>query len=60
MDPNTLNLDPDSGFWSNLDPDPGPDPDPGVNTINFEGKISNNFREKLFSLKQVPVYFLKL
>ena len=22
--PNTLNLDPDSGFWSNLDPDPGP------------------------------------
>ena len=30
-DPNTLNLDPDSGFWPNLDPDsdPGPDPDPG-------------------------------
>ena len=29
MDPNTgtLNLDPDPGFWPNLDP--GPDPDPG-------------------------------
>ena len=24
----TLNLDPDPGFWPNLDPDPGPDPDP--------------------------------
>ena len=23
MDPNTLNLDPDLGFWPNLDPDPG-------------------------------------
>ena len=23
VDPNTLNLDPDSGFWPNLDPDPG-------------------------------------
>ena len=31
VDPNTrtLNLDPDPGFWPNLDPDPGPDPDPG-------------------------------
>ena len=29
MDPNTLNLDPDPGFWPNLDPDLGPDPDPG-------------------------------
>ena len=31
-DPNTLNLYPDPGFWSNLvsDPDPGPDPDPGL------------------------------
>ena len=32
-DPNTLNLDPDTGFWLNLDsdPDPGPVPvpDPG-------------------------------
>ena len=22
VDPNTLNLDPDPGFWPNLDPDP--------------------------------------
>ena len=31
VDPNTLNLDPDPGFWPNLDPDPdpGPDPNPG-------------------------------
>ena len=27
VDPNTLNLDPDPGFWPNLDPDP----DPGLN-----------------------------
>ena len=26
VDPNTLNLDPDPGFWPNLDQDPGPDP----------------------------------
>ena len=26
VDPNTLNLDPDPGFWPSLDPDPGPDP----------------------------------
>ena len=30
VDPNTLNLDLDPGFWLNLDPDPGPDPDPGL------------------------------
>ena len=23
VDPNTLSLDPDPGFWPNLDPDPG-------------------------------------
>ena len=23
VDPNTLKLDPDTEFWSNLDPDPG-------------------------------------
>ena len=23
VDPNTLNLDPDPGFWPNWDPDPG-------------------------------------
>ena len=26
VDPNTLNLDLDPGFWPNLDSDPGPDP----------------------------------
>ena len=34
VDPNTLNLDRDPGFWPNLDQDPdldpGPDPDPGL------------------------------
>ena len=32
VDPYTLKLDPDPGFWPNLDPDPGPnlDPDPGL------------------------------
>ena len=33
VDPNTLDLDPYSGFWPNLEPDPGfwpiLDPDPG-------------------------------
>ena len=24
VDPNTFNLDPDPGFWPNLDPDPDP------------------------------------
>ena len=32
VDPNTLNMDPDPGFWPNLhpepEPDPGQDPDP--------------------------------
>ena len=26
VDPNTLNLDPDPGFWPNLDKNPDPDP----------------------------------
>ena len=26
VDPNTLDLDPDPGFWPNFDPDPCPDP----------------------------------
>ena len=26
VDPNTLNLDPDPGFWPYLNPDPCPDP----------------------------------
>ena len=31
MDTHTLNLDPDPGFWPNLDPNPGPILDPGLN-----------------------------
>ena len=41
MDSDILNLDPDTGFWLNLDPDPGPDPNPnpGLNyTVRFERK----------------------
>ena len=38
MDPNTLNLDPDPGFWPNLDPDP--DPGRVLCTINLERKNS--------------------
>ena len=30
VDPNTLNLDPDPGFWPNFDPDLDPNPDPGL------------------------------
>ena len=43
VDPNTLILDPDPGFWPNLVPypDPGPDPDLGYK-ISFERtKITN-------------------
>ena len=29
VDPNALNLDPDSGLWPNLDPDPDPGTGPG-------------------------------
>ena len=47
MDPNTLNLDPNPGFWHNLDPDPGPDP----------GEIKlNNFREEHFSFKKYVLF----
>ena len=44
MDPNTLSLDPDPGFWPNLAPDPGPDP--GLYYQLKREKIQNNFREK--------------
>ena len=30
VDPNILNLDPDPGFWPDVDPDSGPDLDPGL------------------------------
>ena len=42
MDPNTLNLDTDPGFWPNIDPDadPGPDPDQGL-CYQFQKKKLN-------------------
>ena len=43
MDPNTLDLDPDPEFCSNLDPDPGL----GY-VINFENNLLNNLRGKTF------------
>ena len=49
MDLNTLNLDPDPGFWPNLDPDldAGPDPDPGKYYLSIlKEKYQNNFRGK--------------
>ena len=55
VDPNTLNLDSDPGFWLNLDQDPGLDP--GLYYHLWKKKNLNNFIEKLFSLKQV--YFFK-
>ena len=42
VDPNTFNLDPDPGFWPNLDPDPD-------STSTLKEKIRNNSREKLFA-----------
>ena len=36
MDPNTLNLDPNPGFWPNLDPDPDPSPDPRSSWIRIQ------------------------
>ena len=55
MDPITLNLDPDPGFWPNLNPDPdlNPNPDPNWAKIMdymysviqsiLKEKIQNNF-----------------
>ena len=40
MDPNKLNLDPDTGFLLNLDPDPVPDP----------GIYYNFFKKKTFKI----------
>ena len=37
VDPNTLNLDPDSKFWPHLDLNPVTDPDPGF-CYQFEKK----------------------
>ena len=36
-----MNLDPDPGFWPNLDPglDPGPGPDQGLNCKFLEKKF---------------------
>ena len=49
MDPNTLNLDQDPGFWSNLDPDPVPDPVLCFQVLNKKIKVileKNNFLNK--------------
>ena len=45
VDPNTLNLDPDSKFWPQLDLNPVTDPDPGF-CYQFEKKKKNSFREE--------------
>ena len=37
--PNTLNLEPDPEFWSNLDPDLGPYPDTGLSILLENLKI---------------------
>ena len=37
VDPDTLNLDPDTGFWPDLYPDPGQDTNPGL-CCQFEEK----------------------
>ena len=50
IDPNTLNLDPDPGFWPNFNPYPGPDPDPSYD-VNFKRKNVL----KIILLKKVPV-----
>ena len=46
MDPNTLNLGPDPGFWPYLDLDPGL-------YIFKRKKKKNNCREKQFAFKRV-------
>ena len=50
-DPNSLNLDPDPGFWHNLDQKP----DPGL-CINFEKICLKSFGGKI-SIKKI--FFLK-
>ena len=51
--PATLNLDPDPGFWHNLDPDPDP-----VQYYQFWKKKFLIILEKFFLLKKE--YFFKL
>ena len=55
VDPNTLNLDPDPGFWSNFDPDPG------LYYQLLRKKFKIILEKIFFSLKQVPVpvYFYR-
>ena len=52
VDPNTLNLDPDPGFSSNLYPDPGP-----VFRIRFQG-YAINYKSKKFKIMLEKNYFL--
>ena len=54
VDPNTLILDPDPGFWLNLDPDPGLDP----GLYHQFWKKNKIILDKTIFFK--TVYFLKL
>ena len=60
VDPNTLNLDPDTGFWFNLDPDPDPSPDPDLRLLVYytfwKKKLKLILEKKLIIKKE---YFLK-
>ena len=62
MDPNTLNLDldPDPGFWPNLDPYPIRIRIQGNVTVILsilKKKFKIILEKSNFSLKQVPVHF---
>ena len=55
MDPNKLNLDPDTGFLLNLDPDPVPDPG-----IYYKFLKKKTFKipakRKTMFLKKIPIF----
>ena len=54
VDQNALNLNPDPGFWSNLDPDPYPgpdtDPDPGYVILSI---LKEKILNILFNYKHI-------
>ena len=49
VDPNTLNLDPDPGFWPNLDPDP-------ELCYQFEKKIILDKKQVFFKNKSTGIF----
>ena len=57
MDPNTLNLDSDPGFWPDLDSDPVPDPDPG---FMYKLKIINILKRKTIFFTKVHFFRNKI